>query len=123
MKFIDCDECEGLGKVEYICHDCNGSGEGHREGTSCRRCKGSGVVYEPCEKCNGTGEIKEELDYIIKFTEDIKPYKENYKINITETDKDQYCISLLDENDQVEDQIILTYDMLKQIIEKIEEYK
>jgi len=37
MKFINCDECEGLGKIEYICYDCNGSGEGYRAGTSCKK--------------------------------------------------------------------------------------
>jgi len=123
MKFINCDECEGLGKIEYICYDCNGSGEGYRAGTSCRRCKGSGVVYKSCEKCNGTGEIKVELDYSIEFPKNFKYYKPNYKINITEFGNDEYCISLLDGNNQVEDEIILTYDILKQIMKKIEEYK
>lgn len=47
---IEDDDCGYMGDddaPEYepgICPDCNGSGEGHNEGTTCRTCKGEGEI-------------------------------------------------------------------------------
>jgi hypothetical protein len=59
-KLIDCDRCQGLGKVS--CAVCAGAGESqcascHGDSQlTCRTCSGSGVFGDvTCSKCNGTG--------------------------------------------------------------------
>jgi len=37
-------EIENNDDSDNICASCNGSGEGHYEGTTCRNCKGKGTV-------------------------------------------------------------------------------
>lgn len=44
-----CEDCEDTGKIEDLCSECNGSGEGMYDGSVCRNCKGSGVELFDCD--------------------------------------------------------------------------
>lgn len=67
-KFVDCDDCEGTGKVSK-CPACDGKGEilcccascGDEHTHDCGRCDGSGKLpsgeRSSCLKCQGTGKV------------------------------------------------------------------
>ena len=58
MCSISCRTCEGTGRIENTCRDCNGSGEGRYDGSRCSSCSGRGVdPNDVCDDCDGVGSV------------------------------------------------------------------
>ena len=51
MSAYDCDDCKDTGIINDYCPHCNGSGEGHSDGSWCSGCKGSGMLPRLCDEC------------------------------------------------------------------------